>query len=58
MSTSVAGIVIGVLLALVAVVGGAGGFVLAVVLGALGWVVGAQVEGRVDLSALAGRRRG
>ena len=57
MSHSLAGILVGVLLALVAVVGGAGGFLLAVLLGAVGWVVGAQLEGRVDLSPLLGSRR-
>ncbi|MCC2334890.1 DUF2273 domain-containing protein [Cellulomonas wangsupingiae] len=58
MSLSLAGLLTGLLLAIAAVVGGFNGFLLAVVLGAVGWLVGAVVEGRVDLSALTGGRRG
>jgi uncharacterized membrane protein len=59
MSLSLAGLLTGLLLALAAVVGGFTGFLLALVLGALGWVVGAALEGRVDLTTLTnGRRRG
>ncbi|PWJ52799.1 hypothetical protein SAMN06264364_11751 [Quadrisphaera granulorum] len=49
----------GILLAIAGVYGGFAGFVFAVVLGAIGWLIGAQVEGRVDvLSALGRRGRG
>ncbi|MGQ7294917.1 DUF2273 domain-containing protein [Quadrisphaera sp. KR29] len=49
----------GLLLAIAGVVGGFPGFVFALVLGAVGWLVGAQLEGRVDvLSALGRRGRG
>jgi len=58
MSLSLAGLLTGLLLAIAAVVGGFNGFLLALVLGAVGWLVGAVVEGRVDLSTLTGGRRG
>ncbi|KSW14042.1 MULTISPECIES: hypothetical protein [Cellulomonas] len=59
MSLSLAGLLTGLLLALAAVAGGFTGFLLALVLGALGWVVGAALEGRVDLTTFTnGRRRG
>lgn len=54
-----AGVLAGLLLALIGVLGGFGGFIIAVLLGAIGWLVGAQLEGRVDvLSALGRRGRG
>jgi len=53
------GLFAGLLLALVAAVGGFSMFMLAVVLGALGVLVGMVVDGRLDVSGvLAGRRRG
>ncbi|MEJ5868421.1 DUF2273 domain-containing protein [Pseudokineococcus sp. 5B2Z-1] len=59
MSPAVTGLLVGLLLALVAALGGFGYFLLAVVLGAVGWVVGAAVDGRLDLGALVrGRGRG
>ena len=58
MSLSLAGLLTGLLLALAAIVGGFNGFLLAVVLGAVGWGVGAFVDGRLDLSQLTGGRRG
>ncbi|MBD7919810.1 MULTISPECIES: DUF2273 domain-containing protein [Cellulomonas] len=57
MSLSLAGLLTGLLLAIAAIVGGFNGFLLALVLGAVGWVVGAAVEGRLDLSALTGGGR-
>nr|WP_240896151.1 DUF2273 domain-containing protein [Kineococcus siccus] len=46
-------------MALVAAVGGLGWFLLALLLGVVGYLVGAQLEGRVDLgSLLPGRSRG
>ncbi|GAS98135.1 hypothetical protein RMCC_5100 [Mycolicibacterium canariasense] len=47
----------GLLLALAAVTGGLGGFLLALVLGAACAAVGAHLDGAIDLTAL-GRQRG
>ena len=59
MSSAAIGLFAGLLLALVAAVGGFSMFMLAVVLGALGVLVGMVVDGRLDVSGvLAGRRRG
>jgi len=59
MPHSLTGLFVGLLLALVAAVGGFGYFLLAVVLGAVGLAVGAHLEGRLDLSSvLSGRGRG
>jgi len=53
------GLFAGLLLALVAAVGGFSMFMLAVVLGAVGVLVGMVVDGRLDVTGvLAGRRRG
>lgn len=59
MSVTTAGMFAGLLLALAAIVGGFSGFLLALVLGTLGWVIAAAVDGRIDLAfLLGGRRRG
>jgi hypothetical protein len=59
MKPSVAGLFAGLLLALTAAVGGLGWMLVALLLGALGFLVGAQLEGRIDLTGLVpGRRRG
>lgn len=59
MSSPVAGLLAGLLLALVAAIGGFGYFLLAVVLGAIGLAAGAQLDGKLDLAALVpGRSRG
>ncbi|WP_456825695.1 DUF2273 domain-containing protein [Cellulomonas sp. P5_E12] len=59
MSAVAIGLFAGLLLALVAAVGGFSMFVLALVLAAVGVLVGLVVEGRLDVSGLvAGRRRG
>ncbi|MBF5081259.1 hypothetical protein [Quadrisphaera sp. INWT6] len=53
------GVVVALLLALAGVAGGFGGFCFALVLGAVGYLVGAQAEGKIDvLGALSGRGRG
>jgi len=57
MSVSTIGLFTGLLLALAAILGGFWGFVLALVLGGLGWVVAAQIEGRIDLGAAFHGRR-
>ncbi len=59
MSSVAVGLFAGLLLALVAAVGGFSMFVLALVLAAVGVLVGLVVDGRLDLSGVvAGRRRG
>ncbi|WP_018180708.1 DUF2273 domain-containing protein [Jongsikchunia kroppenstedtii] len=56
-SNATIGLVVGLLLAIAATTGGFGGFLLAVVLGAIGLAIGAQRDGLIDLSAFF-RRRG
>lgn len=46
------GILAGLLLALVSLIGGFGGFVLAVVFAAVGGAIGAQADGVIDFRAL------
>jgi hypothetical protein len=58
MSSSTTGLVAGLLLALVGAVGGFGWLLLAVLLGVVGYAVGAHLEGRVDLASLLPGRRG
>ncbi|GAA3694595.1 DUF2273 domain-containing protein [Gordonia hankookensis] len=53
------GLIAGLLLAIAATTGGFGGFVLALVLGAVGLAIGLQRDGVVDLGALLrSRNRG
>ncbi|MEU8036109.1 hypothetical protein [Streptosporangium sp. NPDC049046] len=55
---SVVGMIVGVLLGFAAAFGGLGAFLLVLVLGAVGLLIGRFVEtGEVDLSRLAARRR-
>ncbi len=56
MTTSTIGLLAGLLLAIAAAAGGFMGFLIAVVLGTVGYLVGAQFDGEVDFSALLGRR--
>ena len=59
MPAAVAGLFTGLVLALIAAVGGGGAFLLALVLGAVGLVVGLVIDGRIDLASfLSGFRRG
>ncbi len=59
MKTSTIGLIVGLLLAIAAVIGGFPGFLLAVVLGVIGYVVGASRDGEIDLNALLrGKGRG
>jgi uncharacterized membrane protein len=51
------GLLAGLLLAIATTTGGFPGFLLGLVLGAVGLGVGAVIEGRVDLGSLAGGRR-
>lgn len=59
MNTSTLGLLAGILLAIAATTGGFGGFLLAVVLGVVGFGLGAHRDGDVDLTELfKGRGRG
>lgn len=58
MTTSTIGLIAGLLLAIAIVVGGLVGFLLAVVLGAAGYLIGGHIDGELDLSALVRGRRG
>lgn len=58
MTTSTLGLVAGLLLTIAIVTGGLLGLVLAVLLGGAGYLVGAHVDGQVDLSQVLGSRRG
>jgi hypothetical protein len=59
MSSSTTGLFAGILLALVAALAGFGWMLLAVVFAVVGYVIGAHLEGRIDLAALLpGRSRG
>ena len=58
MTTSTAGMLAGLLLGIAAASGGFPGFLIALVLGVIGYVVGGHYDGEVDLSALFGRKRG
>lgn len=58
MTTSTIGLIAGLLLAIAAAAGGFVGFLVALVLGTAGYLVGGHFDGEVDLSALFGRRRG
>jgi uncharacterized membrane protein YeaQ/YmgE (transglycosylase-associated protein family) len=57
MTTSTIGLIAGLLLGVAAATGGLTGFLVALVLGVVGYLAGAQFDGEVDLSALVGRRR-
>lgn len=59
MTTATAGMLAGVLLGVAAAAGGFSGFLLALVLGAIGYVVGGHRDGEFDATAwLQSRRRG
>lgn len=59
MSTSTIGLLAGLLLGVAAATGGFWGFLIALVLGVVGYLVGGQYDGEVDLGQLlGGRRRG
>jgi uncharacterized membrane protein len=58
MTTSTLGLLAGLLIAIAAAIGGFTGFLLALVLGSLGWAVGAYRDGELDLTNISlGRRR-
>ncbi|MFC6714412.1 DUF2273 domain-containing protein [Branchiibius sp. NY16-3462-2] len=58
MNRSALGLLAGLLMAIAIAVDGFSGFLLALVLGVLGFAVGAYLEGELDLSALARGKRG
>lgn len=59
MATSTLGLLAGILLGIAAAAGGFGGFLIALVLGVLGYLLGAHRDGELDLGALLrGRNRG
>jgi len=57
MTTSTIGLIAGLLLGVAAAAGGFLGFLIALVLGIVGYAAGGQLDGEIDLSALVGRRR-
>lgn len=59
MSSSTTGLLAGLLLALIAGTAGGGWFLLALVFAAIGYGIGAHLEGRIDLTSIVpGRSRG
>ena len=56
MSQSSVGMLAGLLLAVAAAVGGWSAFLLALLLGTVGFLVGAQLSGRLDLIGLVSAR--
>ncbi|GAA1906550.1 hypothetical protein GCM10009737_04160 [Nocardioides lentus] len=58
MTTSTIGLLAGLLLAIAIAVGGFSGFLLALVLGAAGYVIGGQLDGELDVTAMVRGRRG
>lgn len=57
MTTSTIGLIAGLLLGVAAAAGGFFGFLIALVLGVVGYAVGGHYDGEIDLSVLVGRRR-
>ena len=56
MTTSTIGLIAGLLLAIAAAAGGFVGFLVALILGTAGYLIGGHFDGEIDLSALLGRR--
>jgi len=56
MKTSTLGLFAGLLLSVAAAAGGFGAFLLALVLGALGYLIGGALDGDIDVGALLGGR--
>ena len=57
MTTSALGLIAGLLLGIAAAVGGVSAFLLALVLGVVGYLLGGQFDGEINLSSLLGGRR-
>lgn len=58
MTTSTIGLLAGLLMTIAIVTGGLLGFLLAIILGGAGYLIGGQVDGELDLGALLRGRRG
>ncbi len=56
MTTSTIGLLAGLLLGIAAALGGFGGFLIALVLGVVGYLIGGHYDGELDLKML-GRKR-
>ncbi|MEN4446723.1 hypothetical protein [Mycobacterium sp. SM3041] len=56
MTSSTLGLVAGLLLGIAAAAGGLGGFLIALLLGVAGYLIGAHRDGELDLVALLQRR--
>ena len=58
MTSSTLGLLAGLLIAIATAAGGVTGFLLAIILGLLGWAAGAYRDGELDLTRIGvGRRR-
>ena len=57
MTTSTIGLIAGLLLGIAAAAGGFLGFLIALVLGVAGYLIGGHYDGELDLSKLMGGRR-
>jgi nitrate/nitrite transporter NarK len=55
-SLSQTGLLVGLVLGIVAVFGGFGAFLIVLVLGAIGLVIGRVLDGKLDLRAVVGTR--
>ena len=58
MTRSALGLIAGLLMAIAIAIDGFSGFLIALVLGVIGFLVGAHLEGELDLSALVRGKRG
>jgi len=56
-TTSTIGLLAGLLLGVAAATGGFGGFLIALVLGVVGYLVGGHYDGELDLNRMLGRKR-
>ncbi|MGL4743309.1 MAG: DUF2273 domain-containing protein [Dermatophilaceae bacterium] len=56
MTTSTLGMIAGLLLGVAAAAGGFTGFLVALVLGIVGYIAGGHYDGELDLGQLTGRR--
>lgn len=57
MNATQTGLIAGLLLGVATAAGGFGGFLVALVLGALGWIVGRVADGELDISDWVGKGR-
>ena len=57
MTTSTVGLLAGLLLGIAAAVGGFSGYLIALVLGVIGYLLGGHYDGELDLSKMLGRNR-